>query len=78
MIKQTNNEDNTLMNVIYKDDGGQLIPVLGLDLWEHAYIEEHNYETSTYVQGFWQNLNWAKVSGNFENFVAQQKVAPII
>ena len=78
VIKSTNNEDNTLMNVIYKDDGGQLIPVLGLDLWEHAYIEEHNHETSTYVDGFWQNLNWSKISDHFENFVSQQKVAPII
>ena len=49
----------------------QCTPVLALDLWEHAYWSDHDGESTTYVQQFWDNINWDSVSKNFE---AQNKV----
>jgi len=48
-------------------------------MWEHAYFEQHDGEaTSTYIQTFWDAIDWGKVSENFENHNTQGRVAPII
>ena len=76
VITQTNNEDNPLMMGVVEV---KCTPIICLDLWEHAYWDEHDGEAeNSYLDAFWQNVNWAKVSKNFEEFNTGNKVAPII
>lgn len=38
------------------------IPIIGLDLWEHAYYIKHMWNRKAYVQNFWKVINWEKVN----------------
>jgi Fe-Mn family superoxide dismutase len=53
-IMSTANQDNPLMNVV--DGGG--FPLLGLDLWEHAYYLKYQNKRDEYIRGFWDCVNW--------------------
>lgn len=53
-------------------------PVIGLDLWEHAYFTHYKGDKEAYVENFWNFVDWGKVSLNFEKFNSQHKVAPLI
>ena len=57
-IVTTENQDNPLMNII--DDGGY--PILGLDLWEHAYYLKYRNKKNDYVKNFWKCVNWEFVN----------------
>lgn len=57
-IMSTPNQDNPLMNVI--QDGG--FPLLGLDLWEHAYYLKYKNKRDEYITNFWKVVNWDFVS----------------
>lgn len=61
-IMSTPNQDNPLMNVI--DGGG--FPLLGLDLWEHAYYLKYRNKRDEYITNFWKVVNWDFVSKMFE------------
>ena len=52
-VISTANQDNPLMNVI---DGGY--PILGLDLWEHAYYLKYRNKRDEYIKKFWNAVNW--------------------
>jgi len=53
-IMSTPNQDNPLMNVI--EGGGY--PLLGLDLWEHAYYLKYRNKRDEYIKNFWTAVNW--------------------
>jgi len=53
-IMSTPNQDNPLMNVV--KDGG--FPLLGLDLWEHAYYLKYRNKRDEYIRNFWSVINW--------------------
>ena len=61
-IMSTPNQDNPLMNVIE----GWGFPLLGLDLWEHAYYLKYRNKRDEYVTNFWKVVNWDFVSKLFE------------
>jgi len=57
-VSQTPNQDNPLMDVAAKR--GQ--PILGLDVWEHAYYLKYQNRRPEYVGNFWNVVNWNKVA----------------
>jgi Fe-Mn family superoxide dismutase len=57
-VMSTQNQDNPLMNIF--DKGG--FPVLGLDLWEHAYYLKYQNKRDEYIQNFWDAINWKFVN----------------
>lgn len=60
-VMSTQNQDNPLMNIF--DKGG--FPVLGLDLWEHAYYLKYQNKRDEYIQNFWDAINWKFVNELF-------------
>ena len=50
-----------------------LIPVLQLDMWEHAFYLDYQNVKGDYVKAFWNIVNWADVQARFEHAVSQTK-----
>ena len=68
-IMSTPNQDNPLMNIV--KGGG--FPLLGLDVWEHAYYLKYQNKRDEYIKKFWDVVNWEFVNDLFLSKIKKDK-----
>ena len=57
VICSTPNQDNPLMDIATVKG----TPIIGIDVWEHAYYLKYQNKRAVYLEAFWNVLNWEKV-----------------
>ena len=63
VLCSTPNQDNPLMDVIDECGG---TPILGIDVWEHAYYLKYQNKRPEYIEAFFNVVDWNKVAENYE------------
>jgi Fe-Mn family superoxide dismutase len=69
-ISSTPNQDNPMMDVV--DQRGT--PILGIDVWEHAYYLHYQNRRADYVDNFFKIIDWKAVNKRFEEARQEVKV----
>ena len=62
-VTSTPNQDNPLMDVAEVKG----TPILGIDVWEHAYYLKYQNRRPEYLTNIWNVINWNKVAQHFDN-----------
>jgi superoxide dismutase len=60
-VYSTANQDNPIMDV----SAERGIPILGIDVWEHAYYLKYQNKRADYLSGVWSLINWGAVSDKY-------------
>ncbi|WP_297094722.1 superoxide dismutase [uncultured Draconibacterium sp.] len=67
-VTATPNQDNPLMDLESGDKG---FPILGVDVWEHAYYLKYQNKRADYLDAFWSVLDWASVEKKYEEALSK-------
>ena len=70
VVSSTPNQDTPL--------AAGLIPVLGLDVWEHAYYLKYQNLRGNYITAFWEVVNWDAVASNYSAVQVAMEVSDVI
>jgi superoxide dismutase, Fe-Mn family len=67
-VTSTPNQDNPLMDVAEVKG----VPILGVDVWEHAYYLKYQNKRPDYLKAFWNVVDWKKVGERYEAALKQK------
>lgn len=73
MVTSTANQDNPIMDVV-KDRG---IPILGIDVWEHAYYLKYQNKRADYLGGIFNLIDWGIVSEKYNKALVDPLLSEI-
>ena len=65
-ISATPNQENPLMKKVVSLPG---TPIMGIDVWEHAYYLKYQNKRKEYISNFLKTLNWDVIESNFESLM---------
>lgn len=63
-VVSTANQDSPLMGVVVA--GCEGTPIIGLDVWEHAYYLKYQNKRPNYIKAFWNVVNWDEAQRRFD------------
>ncbi|ASK28772.1 superoxide dismutase [Chryseobacterium sp. T16E-39] len=69
-VSSTPNQDNPMMDIQSTNRG---FPILGIDVWEHAYYLAYQNKRADYLDSFWSVLDWASVEKKYEETLSKIK-----